>query len=93
MAARHKLETYIFGMKQAIDEAGGKVGDSESSTARRLCKEALSWLEKNSLAKKVEYENKLKELSAVCAPIMKKLHGIGSKTGKGSDGPLIEEID
>lgn len=93
VAARNKLETYIFGVKQAVDEAGGKIGDSESSTARRLCNEALSWLEKNSLAEQVEYEDKLKELSAVCAPVMKKLHGVGSKTGKGSDGPVIEEVD
>lgn len=93
VAARNKLETYIFGVKQAVDEAGGKVGDSDSSTARRLCNEALSWLEKNSLAEQVEYEDKLKELSAVCAPIMKKLHGVGSKTRKGSDGPVIEEVD
>lgn len=39
VAARNKLETYIFGVKQAVDEAGGKIGDSESSTARRLCNE------------------------------------------------------
>lgn len=93
MTARNKLETYIFGVKLAIDAAGGKVGDSQSSTARRLCNEALIWLEKNSLAEKVEYEDKLKELSAVCAPIMKKLHGVGSKTGKGSGRPVIEEVD
>lgn len=93
VAARNKLETYIFGVKQAIDETDGKVGDSKSSKVRRLCDEALIWLEKNSLAEKVEYEDKLKELSAVCAPIMKKLHGVGSKTGKCSDGPVIEEVD
>lgn len=97
VSARNNLETYIFGVKQAIDEAGGKVSDSESSRARQLSEETLRWLERNSLAEKVEYEDKLKEVSAVCAPIMKKLHGAGSNAGKGtrggSDGPVIEEVD
>lgn len=97
VSARNNLETYIFGVKQAIDEAGGKVSDSESSRARQLSEETLRWLERNSLAEKVEYEDKLKEVSAVCAPIVKKLHGAGLNAGKGtrggSDGPVIEEVD
>lgn len=97
VSARNNLETYIFGVKQAIDEAGGKVSDSESSRARQVCEETLRWLERNSLAEKVEYEDKLKEVSAVCAPIMKKMHGAGLNAGKGtrggSDGPVIEEVD
>lgn len=97
VAARNKLETYVFGVKQAIEEAGGKIESSESSRARHICEETLRWLERNSLAEKAEYEDKLKEVSAVCAPIMKKLHGAGSNAGKGtrggSDGPVIEEVD
>ncbi|XP_023946105.2 heat shock protein 68-like [Bicyclus anynana] len=97
LAARNRLETYIFGVKQAINEAGGKVGDSESSRARSLCDETLNWLEMNSLAEQVEYEEKFKEVSAVCVPIMRKLHGGGMKTNRsnsgGKDGPVIEEVD
>ncbi|CAG9559354.1 unnamed protein product [Danaus chrysippus] len=95
VASRNKLETYIFGIKQAIDEAGSKLSDAECSKARRLCDDTLRWLEKNSLAEKDEYEDKIKEVSAVCAPIMRKIHGAGSKKPQGannSDGPLIEEI-
>ncbi|CAG9559355.1 unnamed protein product [Danaus chrysippus] len=96
VASRNKLETYIFGIKQAIDEAGSKLSDAECSKARRLCDDTLRWLEKNSLAEKDEYEDKIKEVSAVCAPIMRKIHGAGSKKPQGannSDGPLIEEVD
>jgi heat shock 70kDa protein 1/2/6/8 len=98
IASRNKLETYLYGIRQAIDAAGGKLGVGECSKARRKCEDILKWLDENSLAEKEEYEEKMREVSAVCGPLMKKLHGAnarrrGSGTGSGSDGPLIEEVD
>ncbi|CAH0714027.1 unnamed protein product, partial [Brenthis ino] len=94
VASRNKLESYVFGVKQAIEEAGNKLSDGENSKIRRLCEETVRWLESNSLAEKEEYEHKLKELSACCAPAMKKLHGAGAGPRQGgSDGPVIEEVD
>ncbi|XP_046964000.1 heat shock protein 68-like [Vanessa cardui] len=95
VVARNKLESYVFGIKQAIDEAGSKLADAESSKARRICEEVLRWLEGNALAAKDEYEYKMKEVSAVCAPIMKKLHGVGSRSQQNAsnEGPVIEEVD
>ncbi|CAH2252901.1 jg11465 [Pararge aegeria aegeria] len=95
VAARNKLETYIFSVKQAINEGCGKVGDSESAKVLMLCDETLNWLDRNSLAEKVEYEDKFKEVSTVFIPIMKKLQGL--KAGKsncgGKGGPVIEEVE
>ncbi|XP_045503775.1 heat shock protein 68-like [Colias croceus] len=95
VAARHKLEGYLFGVKQALDEAGGKLGDTECAKGRRVCDDALKWLDSNSLAEKDEYEDKLKEVTTACAPLMKKLHGAGAKNrkSKDSEGPVIEEVD
>ncbi|XP_028166694.1 heat shock protein 68-like [Ostrinia furnacalis] len=101
VASRNKLETYLYGVRQAVDESGGKLGEPDCGKARRKCEEALKWLEANSLAEKEEYEDKLKEVSSVCAPLMKKLHGAGAGAGGarrgggagGSDGPVIEEVD
>lgn len=94
VVARNKLETYIFAVKQALEDAGKKLNESERSRARRKCDETLSWLESNTLAEKEEYEDRLREVSRECAPLMKKIHGVGSKTQQGgSDGPVIEEVD
>ncbi|KAI5642215.1 hsp70 protein domain-containing protein [Phthorimaea operculella] len=100
VAARNKLESYLFGVKQAVDEAGSKLSSSEVEKARRKCDEALKWLDSNTLAEKDEYEHKLKEVSDVCAPMMKKLHGAGggsnsgvNRSRGGDDGPVIEEVD
>ncbi|XP_075984063.1 major heat shock 70 kDa protein Ab-like [Anticarsia gemmatalis] len=92
VVARNKLESYVFAVKQALSDAGRKLTESEKSKARQKCDEVLSWLESNSLAEKDEYEDKLKQVTRDCSPLMKKLHGSKSHEG-GSDGPVIEEVD
>ncbi|XP_026317219.1 heat shock protein 68-like isoform X2 [Hyposmocoma kahamanoa] len=81
VAARNQLESYVFGVKQALDDAGDKLGEDDKSTVRRECDEALRWLENNTLAEKEEYEDRLKELQRVCSPIMTKMHGGGAPGG------------
>ncbi|CAK1590613.1 unnamed protein product [Parnassius mnemosyne] len=95
VAARNKLETYVFGVKQAVDEAGSKLNTAESTKARDKCEEILRWLENNSLAKKDEYEDKFKEVTRICGPIMQKLHTSGGRPQQagGNEGPVIEEVD
>lgn len=93
VASRNKLESYVFAVKQAVDDAGGKLNDAESTKLRKLCEDTIRWLENNSLAEIDEYEHKFKELTTLCAPIMKKLHGVGSRARQGNGGPVIEEVD
>ncbi|CAH0731690.1 unnamed protein product, partial [Brenthis ino] len=94
--ARNQLETYIFSVRQALDDAGTKLSDADKNSARSECDEALRWLDNNSLAEKEEYEHKLKEIQRVCSPIMSKLHGAGGPTpnpGAHPNGPTVEEVD
>lgn len=94
VSARNKLETYVFGVKQAVDDAGSKLSSVECSKAREKCDELLRWLEGNSLAEKDEYEDKMKEITRVCGPLMQKLHsGGGRGQPGGNEGPVIEEVD
>ncbi|XP_045523817.1 heat shock protein 68-like [Pieris brassicae] len=78
VAARNQLESYIFNVKQAVDDAGEKLGQEEKNSARNACDEALKWFENNTLAEKEEYEHKLKELQRTCSPIITKMHGASS---------------
>ncbi|XP_069699880.1 heat shock 70 kDa protein cognate 2-like [Periplaneta americana] len=99
ITARNQLESYIFGVKQATEEAAaGKLTDDEKKTAQDKCKTVLSWLDSNTLAEKEEYEDKLKELQREVGPIMVKLHqgsggSSGAGAGAGSKGPTVEEVD
>lgn len=93
--ARNRLESYAFSVNQAIDEFGDKLTESDKQLARDKCEDIVSWLDRNNLAQKEEYEHKYKELERVCVPIMTKLHGGGTQkqTGNATGGPTVEEVD
>ena len=97
IAARNKLESYVFSVKQALGDAGDKLSDSEKEQANKECEQAIKWLDDNTLAEKDEYEHKVDELQKVCSPLMMKLHGgsqsQGQHAGHGGRGPTVEEVD
>ncbi|KAL0891876.1 hypothetical protein ABMA27_015133 [Loxostege sticticalis] len=103
VSARNQLESYLFNVKQALDEAGDKLSEQDKETARRECEEALRWIDNNTLAEKEEYEHKLKEIQRVCTPVMSKMHGAGGAADAGAGhqqygqqrntGPTVEEVD
>ncbi|CAH1186642.1 unnamed protein product [Phyllotreta striolata] len=99
VAARNGLESYAFGVRQALEDCGGKLSAEERRKVQNECDNCMRWLDKNSSAEQDEYENKLKEMQRVCSPIMTKLHrGAGAKGGYHShsgdqEGPTIEEVD
>lgn len=101
--ARNQLESYIFQVKQAVDECGDKLSASEKSTVQEHCSQCLKWLDSNTLAEKDEFEEKQKKLIRFCSPFMGKLHGGatpggqfaagGAAGGESQGGPTIEEVD
>ncbi|CAH2099306.1 unnamed protein product [Euphydryas editha] len=99
VSARNQLESYVFSVRQALDDAGSKLSEEDKNRARSECDEALRWLDNNTLAEKEEYEHKLKEIQRTCSPIMSKLHGAGAGAGAGGmpgahgSGPTVEEVD
>ncbi|XP_045764178.1 heat shock protein 68-like [Maniola jurtina] len=101
VSARNALESYVFSVRQALDDAGAKLSEQDKAEARRQCDEALQWLDNNTLADKEEYEHKLKDVQRACSPLMSKLHGAGAQPGyqqhapsDGSNsGPTVEEVD
>lgn len=96
VAARNQLEAYLFGVKQAVEEAGEKLTADEKESAKKQCEEALRWLDNNTLAEQDEYEHRLKEVQRICTPIMSKLHGgatSGAQKPTTGAGPTVEEVD
>lgn len=99
--ARNQLESYVYGVKQALEEAGNKLYESEKHSCKQECDSIIRWLENNTLADKEEIDDKLKYLQKVCSPIMSKMHGHSTnkaaEAGAGKnfqqEGPTIEEVD
>ncbi|XP_043275877.1 major heat shock 70 kDa protein Ab-like [Venturia canescens] len=103
--ARNQIESYVFSVKQAVDESGSKLNESDKNSVKQLCDETIKWLDNNTLADKEEYKHKLEELQKQCSPIMTKIHQGGATAGPGDcgaqyrqannnyNGPTVEEVD
>merc|ERR1711978_301642 len=79
IAAKNGLESYCFNMKSSMDEENlkEKISEEEKKTINNKCDEALKWLESNQLGEVDEFQDKQKELEAVCNPIISKLYRQG----------------
>lgn len=88
--ARNSLETYIYNMKNQIndkDKLADKLEAEEKDKVEAAVKDALEWLDDNQNAEKDEYDEKLKEVEAVCNPIIAAVYQrSGGAPGGGSDG-------
>ena len=90
--ARNQLETYIYNMKNTIgdkDKLADKLESEEKEKIEAAVKEALEWLDDNQSAEKEDYEEKLKEVEAVCNPIISSVY---QRSG-GSPGGGAESSD
>ncbi|ERN00978.1 hypothetical protein AMTRI_Chr04g187670 [Amborella trichopoda] len=90
--ARNSLETYVYSMKSTIndkDKLADKIESDDKEKVETALKEALEWLDDNQTAEKEDFEEKLKEVEAVCNPIIKQVYE--KSGGPGSSGSEDEE--
>jgi endoplasmic reticulum chaperone BiP len=91
--ARNSLETYIYNMKNTIgdkDKLADKLESEEKEKIEEAVKEALEWLDDNQNAEKEDYEDKLKEVEAVCNPIISAVY---QRSGGAAGGAESSEDD
>ncbi|XP_057512984.1 luminal-binding protein 5-like [Actinidia eriantha] len=89
--ARNKLETYIYNMKSTVndkDKLGDKIDSDDKERIEGVLKDALEWLDDNQSADKDEFEEKMKEVEAVCNPVIKQAY---QKSGGSSTDSEDEE--
>ncbi|XP_050379374.1 luminal-binding protein 5 [Argentina anserina] len=75
--ARNKLESYIYNMKSTIgdkDKLADKIDTDDKENIESTLKEALEWLDDNQNAEKDDFDEKLKEVEAVCNPVIKQVY-------------------
>ncbi|XP_029453967.1 heat shock-related 70 kDa protein 2 [Rhinatrema bivittatum] len=100
VGAKNALESYTYNVKQTVedDKLKGKINDQDKNKILEKCREVISWLDRNQMAEKDEFEHKQRELEKLCNPIISKLYQAGDPPGGaagsgGSGGPTIEEVD
>ncbi|CAN4111082.1 unnamed protein product [Withania somnifera] len=69
--ARNKFETYVYNMKNTInDKLAEKIDSDNKKKIERALKEATEWLDDNENAEKDDYDEKMKDLEDVCNPVI-----------------------
>jgi len=86
--ARNGLESYLYNMKNTLDDDEKGVADKLSADDKEeienTINEALDWLDENPEADKDEYAEKQKEVEAIANPIMRNVYQ-GAGAGAGGD--------
>jgi len=89
--AKNSLENYIYSMKNTVEDKeklADKLPEAEKEQIKTAVKEHSDWLTANPEAEKEDYETHLKDLQAVCDPIVAKVYKQGGGPGgAGAGGP------
>ncbi|XP_042302727.1 heat shock-related 70 kDa protein 2 [Sceloporus undulatus] len=97
VVSKNALESYAYNVKQTVEDEKlkGKIGEQDKQRVLEKCQEVISWLDRNQMAEKEEFEHKQKELEKLCNPIIAKLYQGAGAAGAGAPGggPTIEEVD
>lgn len=108
IAARNDLESYIYQIKNLINDTAvvTKITDTEKNKISKKCDDFTAWLSENETASEKDYVMKKSELEKLCKPIVLRLYASGSRNlnadrqfpnSRNDDdnggGPSIEEVD
>jgi len=76
ITAKNNLESYCFNMKTTMEDekVKDKIGEDEKKKIMDKCDDAIKWLDANQLAEIEEFNEKQKEVEAVCNPIITKMY-------------------
>ena len=94
--AKNQFENYIYQMKNSVedkDKLAEKLSEDDKSTIKDALSDASDWLNANSDAEKDDFEDKLKELQAVCDPIISSVYQSMGGQGRADDADEDFEED
>ncbi|MEE6481829.1 hypothetical protein FKM82_013013 [Ascaphus truei] len=76
VTAKNSLESLAFNMKSTAEDEKlkDKISPEDKQKILDKCNEIISWLDRNQMAEKEEYEHQQKELQNLCNPIITKLY-------------------
>ncbi|KAH9538905.1 hypothetical protein CY35_15G032100 [Sphagnum magellanicum] len=100
--AHNRLETYVYNMKNQIGNMKNQIGDKDKladkidsddkETIDTALKEVLEWLDDNQTVEKEDYDEKLKEVEAICNPIITKVYQKSGGSGAGGESEDDEDL-
>jgi len=92
--AKNALEGYAYNMRNQLsdkEKLADKISAEDKETIEEAVKKALDWLDDNAEAGKEDLQQQLKDLEAVCNPIISALYGKSGGAGGDSDSYTEED--
>ena len=95
IAAKGQLEYFLLSAQRAVAEAGDRVSAGDRDTVLRVCREAIDWIDHNSLAEKDELDDWLQNVKDEISPILETLgcRNCGGQCQERSSGPGVAAPD
>jgi len=95
--ARNGLENYVYSMKNTLNDSekgvADKIGDEDKETIEKALEEANEWLDDNQEAEKEDFDEKLKEVTDACSPIISKVYQQSGGAPGGGDYGGDDDLD
>jgi len=94
--AKNALEGYAYNMRNQIEDKeklGGKISDEDKETISEAVKKTLEWIDDNAEATKEDLQQQLKDIEAICNPIVTKLYGSSGGAGGAPGGDSYASED
>ena len=87
--ARNSLESYLYNMKNLLDDeekgVSDKISEADKEELESTINEALDWLDETPDAELEDLEDKKKEVEQIANPIMKDLYQQAPQGGPEED--------
>lgn len=95
--ARNELESYVYSLKNQINDKekmGGKLSSSDKEKVEEALDEKIKWLESNPDADAEEFKTQKKEVEEIVTPIVSKLYSEGGQAPPptGGDDEFKDEL-
>jgi len=80
--ARNGLESYVYNLKNTLDDdekgLADKLSPEDKKELQDMIDETLDWMDENPEAEKEDYDEKQKEVENIANPIMKNMYAGGA---------------
>lgn len=77
--ARHMLESYLYSLMHALDDADKKISPQDKKELMDIIDENLAWMEVTTEADKEDYDEKQAEVERIANPIMRGMYTDGNQ--------------
>lgn len=72
--ARNNLESYLYGLKNTLDEDGDKISPEDKKELEDIVDETIDWMEANDDADTEDYEEKRTEVERIANPVVRQMY-------------------